>query len=104
MGDLGHILEKDIVKQIGKVDVLLVPVGGFYTIDAKEATQTMNDLASLVTIPMHYKTEKCNLPIAGVEEFTKDKKAVRATGGSEVEITKANLPKSQEIVLLQYAL
>jgi len=104
MGDLGHILEKDIVKQIGKVDVLLVPVGGFYTIDAKEATQTMNDLASLVTIPMHYKTEKCNLPIAGVEEFTKDKKAVRTTGGPEVEITKANLPESQEIVLLQYAL
>lgn len=104
MGDLGHILEKDTVKQIGKVDILLLPVGGFYTIDAKEATQTMNDLAPLVTIPMHYRTEKCNLPIAGIEEFTKDKKDVRTAGSAEVEITKANLPKSQEIVLLRYAL
>jgi len=104
MGDLGHVLEKDALKQIGKVDVLLLPVGGFFTIDAKEATKVMNDLSPLVTIPMHYKTEKCDLPIAGVEEFTGDKKTVKAAGSTEVEITKANLPKSQEIVLLQYAL
>lgn len=104
MGDLGHTLEKDTLRQIGKVDVLLLPVGGFYTIDAKEATKVMNDLAPLVTIPMHYKTEKCNLPITGVEEFTRDKKVVKAAGSPEVEITKANLPKSQEIVVLQYAL
>lgn len=104
MGDLGHVLEKDALKQIGKIDVLLLPVGGYFTIDAKEATKVMNDLSPLVTIPMHYKTEKCDLPIAGVEEFARDKKTVKATGSSEVEITKANLPKSQEIVLLHYAL
>ncbi len=104
MGDLGHTLAADTLKLVGKLDILLLPVGGFYTINADEATKVMNDLAPMMTIPMHYKTDKCNLPITGVEEFTRNKKAVKAAGSSEVEITKATLPKSQEVVLLKHAL
>jgi len=104
MGDLGHTLEKDTIKNIGKVDVLLLPVGGFYTIDAREATRVMNDIGPTITIPMHYKTEKCNFPISKFEEFTKGKKVVRELKSSGVEIKKDTLPKTQEIIVLKYAL
>jgi hypothetical protein len=53
---------------------------------------------------MHYKTEKCAFPIAGVDEFTKGKKGVRVVSTSELDVSKENLPKDAEIVVLKYAL
>lgn len=104
MGDLGHTLEKDTVKEVGKIDILFLPVGGFYTIDAKEAVKVMRDINPVITIPMHYKTEKCNLPISELKEFTGGKKSVKVTNVSEVEIKKETLPKEPEIIVLKYAL
>jgi len=104
MGDLGHVLDKGVIKELGKVDILFLPVGGFYTIDAQEATKVMNDIAPSVTIPMHFKTEKCNFPITPYEEFTKGKKGVQIMGSSEMEITKETLPKTPQIIVLQHAL
>jgi len=104
VGDLGHVLDKGLIKETGRADILLLPVGGFYTIDAQEATKVMNDLAPVVTIPMHFKTEKCNFPIATFEEFTKGKKGVQIMNTSEIEITKETLPKTPQIIVLQNAL
>jgi len=103
-GDLGHLLEREVLQKIGKTDILLLPVGGFYTIDAQEATKVMNDIAPAVTIPMHYKTEKCDFPITPVEDFTKGKKAVKVMKAAEIEIKKETLPKEPEIIVLKYAL
>lgn len=55
-GDLGHVPTKEQAKLIGKPDVLLLPVGGFYTIDPKQAMETMELLRPTLTIPMHYRT------------------------------------------------
>ena len=55
-GDLGHVPTADQAKLIGKPDVLLLPVGGFYTIDPKQAKETMELLRPTLTIPMHYRT------------------------------------------------
>jgi L-ascorbate metabolism protein UlaG (beta-lactamase superfamily) len=103
-GDLGHTLEKEAIKEIGKVDILLIPVGGFYTIDAREAAKVMKDLEPAITIPMHFKTDKCNFPISNVEEFVKDKKGVKRAKVSEIEIKKEFLPKEHEIIVLEPAL
>lgn len=103
-GDLGHTLSKDTVKEIGTIDILLLPVGGFYTIDPREATKVMEDIRPLVTIPMHFKTDKCNFPIVNVDEFTKNKKNVKKLDSTEVTITKETLPKESEIYVLKYAL
>lgn len=100
-GDLGHVLEAKTLDELGRVDVLLVPVGGFYTMGAHEATRTMNDLKPTITIPMHYKTEKCAFPIAPVDDFIRDKKQVHVTDSFEIEITKENLPREARIVILQ---
>jgi L-ascorbate metabolism protein UlaG (beta-lactamase superfamily) len=104
LGDLGHVLGSGQVAEIGDVDILFVPVGGFFTIDAPVASQVCDQLKPKIVIPMHFKTPKCAYPIAGVEDFLKGKKNVRKVGGSEVEFELEKLPTATEIVLLQPAL
>ena len=104
LGDLGHVLSPGQVAEIGAVDVLFVPVGGFFTIDAVVAGQVCDQLKPRIAIPMHFKTPKCAYPIDGVEDFLKGKKNVRKVGGSEVEFERKKLPAATEIVLLQPAL
>jgi L-ascorbate metabolism protein UlaG (beta-lactamase superfamily) len=104
LGDLGHTLDGSTLQSIGKVDILLLPVGGFFTIDAKEATKVMNDVNPAITIPMHFKTESIGLSIAGLEWFIKDKKNVKDANASEIVIISATLPKTNEIIVMRHAL
>ncbi len=104
LGDLGHVLSPRQVTEIGAVDILFVPVGGFFTMDATVANQVCDQLKPRVAIPMHFKTPKCAYPIAGVDDFLKGKEGVRKLVGSEVEFEREDLPTNAEIVLLQPAL
>ena len=104
MGDLGHALAQDTIKKMAKVDIVLLPVGGFYTIDANEAGKVMGDLNPKITIPMHFKTPKCEFPIAGIDAFTSGKRGVKIANAYEIEVKKESLPKEPEIVVMQYAL
>ncbi|MBI4187434.1 MAG: MBL fold metallo-hydrolase [Chloroflexi bacterium] len=104
LGDLGHRLTEKQVAEIGKVDILLVPVGGYYTIDAATATQVCEQLSPRVVIPMHYKTEKCGFPITGVDEFLKGKTGVSRRDASEVEFKPGQLPATTQIIVLKPAL
>ncbi|MEW5718201.1 MAG: MBL fold metallo-hydrolase [Chloroflexota bacterium] len=56
LGDLGHKLSDDQVKQIGAVEVVMIPVGGFYTLDGKGAAEVVKQLKPKIAIPMHYTT------------------------------------------------
>jgi L-ascorbate metabolism protein UlaG (beta-lactamase superfamily) len=56
-GDLGHTLSAETIEMIDGVDVLLIPVGGFYTIDAEEARQVVEKLEPSIVIPMHYRND-----------------------------------------------
>lgn len=104
LGDLGHSLTPEQIAEVGEVDLLFVPVGGFFTIDAKTATKICEDLKPKVVIPMHFKTEKCGFPISPVDEFTKGKGNVKKLGTSEVEVRAETLPAKQEIWVLNPAL
>jgi L-ascorbate metabolism protein UlaG (beta-lactamase superfamily) len=104
LGDLGHVLGPEQVTEIGAVDILFVPVGGFFTIDAAAASEVCDQLKPKMTIPMHFKTSKCGYPIASVEDFLKSKKDVTRLTGSEVEFKCEHLPTGTQIVLLQPAL
>ncbi|HEU65363.1 MAG TPA: MBL fold metallo-hydrolase [Chloroflexi bacterium] len=104
LGDLGHMLSPVQVDEIGAVDILFVPVGGFYTIDATVASQVCSQLKPKVVIPMHFKTPGCAYPIADVEDFLKGKEHVRRVMDSEVGLERENLSAATEIVLLQPAL
>jgi L-ascorbate metabolism protein UlaG (beta-lactamase superfamily) len=104
LGDLGHTLSDKEVAEVGKVDILLVPVGGFFTIDAKVATAVSSKLAPRVIIPMHFKTDKCAYPIATVDDFIKGKSGVTQPGASEVEFKQDKLPAATQIIVLKPAL
>ncbi len=103
LGDVGHELSESYLKQLGKIDVLMIPVGGYFTINSKVATEVMNSIKPPITIPMHYKTGAIDFPIVTVDEFLKDKKNVKRINSSEVEITKETLPKAPEIWVLDMA-
>jgi L-ascorbate metabolism protein UlaG (beta-lactamase superfamily) len=92
LGDLGRALSEDEVTKLGDVDVLLIPVGGYFTIDATTADIVTKQLKPKVVIPMHYKTAKSGFPIATVEEFIALRDRVKKMPTSTVEIDKTSLP------------
>jgi L-ascorbate metabolism protein UlaG (beta-lactamase superfamily) len=104
LGDLGHLLSDKDLAEIGPVDILLIPVGGFFTIDAKEATQVAEQIKPKILIPMHFKTEKCGFPISPVEDFLTGKTNIKRAKTSEATFDKATLPQQMEIVVLEHAL
>lgn len=100
LGDLGHALSEEQVNQVGQVDVLLVPVGGTYTIDAAGADTVVEQLQPRVVVPMHFRTPAISLPIAGVEDFLEGKQKVRRLEGAYVEVSVNDLPAEREIIVL----
>ena len=104
LGDLGHHLSDEELAEIGPVDILLIPVGGFFTIDSKEATDIVEQIKPKILIPMHFKTEKCGFPIAPVEDFLKGKSNIKRAKASEVTFEQSTLPPQMEIVVLEHAL
>lgn len=70
LGDLGHPLTRAQADQIGRVDAVLVPVGGTFTIDAAAAWDVVKALGARVAVPMHYKTAKLGFNIDPVTAFT----------------------------------
>ncbi len=104
LGDLGHILSPDLVKEIGRVDILLIPIGGTFTIDPDGASHVMKDLNPRILMPMHYKTEKCGFPLAALADFLYGKEdMVVNVKASETEITADSLPSKLEIWVLIHA-
>ncbi len=93
-GDLGHQLSDEQVADAGKIDILLVPVGGFFTLDAEGAARLVEILKPKIVIPMHYKTSKCGFPISDAEPFLSLMKDIKKQDKSEVEINADQLPET----------
>ncbi len=104
LGDLGHRLGDKQVAELGKVDILLIPVGGGPTIDPNVATEVCGKLAPKVVIPMHYKTDKCSFPPSGADDFIQGKAGVSRLDASEVEFKRGKLPATTQIIVLKPAL
>lgn len=94
LGDLGHILSPEQVEKIDKVDILLLPVGGRFTIDPREAVQVVEQINPKIAIPMHFKTDKCGFPIQPAEAFLNGKNSVKRSPTSEVVFSKEDLPET----------
>ncbi|HEC88799.1 MAG TPA: Zn-dependent hydrolase [Thermoplasmata archaeon] len=97
LGDLGHILEEETLRKIGKIDILFIPVGGVFTIDAREAVELCKKIDTKVIIPMHYKIEGLSLRIDGIEPFIDLSPYEVRYIGNEIEMDSEDIPKEKEI-------
>ena len=103
-GDLGHLLPEETIASLGRVDVLLIPVGGFFTMSPEDAARTVEAIRPRVTVPMHYRTA-CNAswPIETAEPF------LDLMGATEAErepmpmlrVTKGDLSEQKRICVLE---
>jgi L-ascorbate metabolism protein UlaG (beta-lactamase superfamily) len=97
LGDVGHELSDEIIKKIGKIDILFIPIGGTFTIDSSQALSIIEEINPKIVIPMHYKIGGLSLPIAGIEDFVEKNEYKLIHVGNEVEIEREDLPKITEI-------
>lgn len=99
-GDIGHSLSDDQIKQLGRLDVIMIPVGGYYTVDAAEALEIVRKFAPAVVVPMHYRGEHFGYGVIGtVEEYAKLCDDVIRIDGSEIELDSIKAPAT---VIMKY--
>lgn len=95
-GDLGHVIPDEIVDQIGAIDVMMVPVGGVYTLDLASAVKVINEIEPSIVIPMHYGREDLNTEVFGdlqpLDAFLKE------FGAADVQPIEKFTPKRDELV------
>ena len=100
LGDLGEKPTQEQIELLGSVDVLMIPVGGIFTISASEAAKIAADLEPRIVIPMHYKVPGLKFELEEVEKFLKEM-------GKEVKpidkliVGKDKLPEGMQVVLLE---
>ena len=100
LGDLGQLLSAQQVQEIGNVDILLLPVGGKFTIGAEDAYLIVNLLQPKTVIPMHFGTPHLSFALAPVEEFiSRFDKVIKK---SSLEVQPGNLGTDMRIIVLDY--
>jgi L-ascorbate metabolism protein UlaG (beta-lactamase superfamily) len=89
LGDLGHTLSENQIEKLGEIDVLMIPIGGIYTISPKEAEEIVGQLEPKIILPMHYKIK--GLAMEGLE----DEKSFCSEIGSCIDknVSKLNIRK-----------
>lgn len=72
LGDLGHVLTEEQLQALGHIDILMIPVGGFFTIDGETAAEVARQIRPRIVLPMHYKTAvNPNFPVSDEKPFLK---------------------------------
>jgi len=102
LGDLGQeSLTDSQIGEIGNVDILMIPVGGYYTIDASVASKIVSQLEPKIIIPMHYRDNDSTIKeLAGVENFLKEMGKEGITPIAKLSITSDKLPEETQIVVM----
>lgn len=105
LGDLGHDLTDEQLEAIGRVDVLFVPVGGFFTIGPEKASDVCDGIDPRIVIPMHFYSKKHGEGFSRlhtVDDFVSIRENVRRVGGPEMTLEKDSLPGDTETVVLEF--
>ncbi len=100
LGDLGHSLDDEQLSKLSGIDILFVPVGGKYTLDAKKAVEVVSQIEPRIVIPMHYKVDGLKIDVDSVESFIKEL-GIKPTYEEKLKISKKDLPQEDmELVIL----
>lgn len=102
MGDIGEECNAMLVESLMPVNILLIPVGGNYTIDITEAKEYVDRIMPDVVIPMHFKTKDCELDIDKVNEFISlfDDENIVEVEGNTVEFDRADFDGEETKLLI----
>lgn len=104
LGDLGHALEQSQLEKLEGVDILMIPVGGTYTIDGKEATKVISQIEPRIVIPMHYNIKGLKTPkkIDDLDTFCKEIAICPKETLNKFKVTKKDLPQEDlRVVVLE---
>lgn len=100
LGDLGHALNDKQLDLLSGTDILMVPVGGTYTLDAKKAVEVVSQVEPRMVIPMHYKTKDSKIEVDGVDKFIKEL-GIKPTEEEKLKIAKKDLPQEDmELIVM----
>ncbi|MFH1780628.1 MAG: MBL fold metallo-hydrolase [Candidatus Nealsonbacteria bacterium] len=101
LGDFGQKeLTEDQLEQIGDIDILMIPVGGEFTIDAKGAAHIISQIEPKIVIPMHYAIPKLKAQLDGVDKFLKEIGKKSVVPQPKLLIKKKDLPLETQVVVL----
>ncbi len=102
LGDLGTTLNEAQLEKLSGTDVLLIPVGGKYTIDAKQAVEVIAQIEPRIVIPMHYKVEGLKIDVEPVDKFIREL-GLEPRYEDKLKITRRDLPQEDtELVILSF--
>ena len=104
LGDLGHKLDDVILDQIDGIDILLIPVGGYYTIGPETAVAVINQIEPSIIIPMHYmvnENSENSGKLVRVNAFLKEMGKQDTAVQNKITVTKDNLPVEPTIIVLE---
>jgi len=102
LGDLGHVTDESMVSEIGQIDVLLIPVGGIFTLDSKQAKNVIELIKPKAVMPMHYKTPELSFKLGGIEDFTSLFDSARIIKLETLELDIESLQDEGNIILMKY--
>ena len=101
LGDLGHDLDEDDIAELGKLDAVLIPVGGTYTLDCQQASDLADRLDVKTVIPMHYRRGDVGFDmLQTLQEFLILRPGYQEMPGNELEIT-ADMPETTVVLNLK---
>jgi L-ascorbate metabolism protein UlaG (beta-lactamase superfamily) len=101
LGDLGHLLSEEQMAEIGPVDVLLVPVGGNFTLAPSEAAEVVAQISPKIVIPMHYAVDGGSTDLQGPEKFLNEMAVTEPLRQPKAQVTSSSLPDETQVVLLE---
>jgi L-ascorbate metabolism protein UlaG (beta-lactamase superfamily) len=102
LGDLGHKFSDDQLEDMGPIDILLIPVGGFYTIDAKTAKEVIGQVDPWVVIPMHYSQPGLTVDnITGVDAFLQEMGKTGILPIPKYAVSVDKLPEDLQVIVLE---
>lgn len=101
MGDFGELeLRPETLQEIGHVDILMLPVGGTYTIDGVQAAHVARQVDAVITIPMHYLIDGLEIPLDGNQSFLDAMENKDTQALNELQITKEDLTQMTNTVIV----
>ncbi len=101
LGDLGHILSDEQLEKIEKVDILLIPIGGIVTIDAKDAKQIISQIEPKIVVPMHYKVSGLKKDLDKIDKFYSEMDIKKMEPINKLKISKKDLVSQIEMKIIE---